>query len=442
MDPVPLLDRQPAARLRARARRAARARLPQHHRREVLLAVGAARRDAHARRPAAARGGGAATCGSRSPTPRSTSASCVRARLPAHRGRAHPHRLRRLRRRARRGTARRGAATAPTRGGTDWLAVGRIAPNKCQHDVVLAFAAYRRLHDPLARLTLVGGQSAGQYWRALHRLTDDLGIADAVTFTDVVSHAELLACYRTSDLSCCASRSTRASTFPCSRRCTSTSRGRLRRRRRPRHRRRRRPRCSPTRTRSSWRPRSTAYARTHRCAEQLVDAGRTRVEHFSIARTGPQLLESLHDAHEGIADDRRMPNASTGASVATAGRLAFVPPRYGTDIVGGSEAVMREAAHGLARRGWDVEVLTTCARDHYTWRTSIRRARPPTATSSCSRFPVEGSKPKRSRSASRRASSRARPVSLADQLAWLDGLFRVPGALPPARRRTPTVTTR
>jgi hypothetical protein len=41
------------------------------------------------------------------------------------------------------------------------------------------------------------------------------------------------------------------------------------------------------------------------------------------------------------------------------GRLAFVPPRYGTEIVGGSEAVMREAAHGLARRGWDVEVLTT-----------------------------------------------------------------------------------
>src|SRR5436189_1762449 len=49
------------------------------------------------------------------------------------------------------------------------------------------------------------------------------------------------------------------------------------------------------------------------------------------------------------------------------GRLAFVPPRYGTEIVGGSEAVMREAARGLAARGWDVEVLTTCARDHYTW---------------------------------------------------------------------------
>jgi glycosyltransferase involved in cell wall biosynthesis len=90
-------------------------------------------------------------------------------------------------------------------GGTEWLAVGRIAPNKCQHDVILAFAAFRRLHDAEAHLTLVGGQSAGQYWRALQRLVDDLGIADAVELTDVVTHAELLACYRTADVFCCLS---------------------------------------------------------------------------------------------------------------------------------------------------------------------------------------------------------------------------------------------
>jgi len=73
------------------------------------------------------------------------------------------------------------------------------------------------------------------------------------------------------------------------------------------------------------------------------------------------------------------------------GRLAFVPPRYGTEALGGSEAVMREAAHGLARRGWDVEVLTTCARDHYTWRNEYE---PGAATHDdgvvVRRFPVEG----------------------------------------------------
>lgn len=108
------------------------------------------------------------------------------------------------------------------------------------------------------------------------------------------------------------------------------------------------------------------------------------------------------------------------------GRLAFVPPRYGVEIVGGSEAVMREAAHGLAARGWDVEVLTTCARDHYTWRNEY----PPGTTTDGAvvvhRFNVEGSKPKRWRSRIEARIQSGQPVSLADQLKWLDGLFRVP----------------
>ena len=49
------------------------------------------------------------------------------------------------------------------------------------------------------------------------------------------------------------------------------------------------------------------------------------------------------------------------------GHIAIVPTRYGDDVIGGSEAVLRETAHGLAARGWDVDVLTTCARSHYEW---------------------------------------------------------------------------
>jgi glycosyltransferase involved in cell wall biosynthesis len=89
---------------------------------------------------------------------------------------------------------------ARARGGSDWLSVGRVAPNKCQHDVLLAFAVYRRVHDSRARLTFVGGQSAGLYWRALHSLAEELDVAGAVTFADTVSHEELLAYYRTSDV--------------------------------------------------------------------------------------------------------------------------------------------------------------------------------------------------------------------------------------------------
>jgi glycosyltransferase involved in cell wall biosynthesis len=48
------------------------------------------------------------------------------------------------------------------------------------------------------------------------------------------------------------------------------------------------------------------------------------------------------------------------------GRIAFVPLRYGPQIVGGSEAVIREIAMGLAHRDWEVEVLTTRVVNHYT----------------------------------------------------------------------------
>jgi glycosyltransferase involved in cell wall biosynthesis len=52
-------------------------------------------------------------------------------------------------------------------------------------------------------------------------------------------------------------------------------------------------------------------------------------------------------------------------------KLAFVPPRFGPDVLGGSESVSREAAFGLARRGHDVEVVTTCALDHFTWENEL-----------------------------------------------------------------------
>lgn len=48
-------------------------------------------------------------------------------------------------------------------------------------------------------------------------------------------------------------------------------------------------------------------------------------------------------------------------------RIALVPPRFGPEVVGGAERVVQEVAHGLADRGWEVDVLTTTARDHFTW---------------------------------------------------------------------------
>jgi glycosyltransferase involved in cell wall biosynthesis len=110
----------------------------------------------------------------------------------------------------------------------------------------------------------------------------------------------------------------------------------------------------------------------------------------------------------------------------TRGRLAFVPPRYGAEIVGGSEAVMREAAQGLARRGWDVEVLTTCARDHYTWENEFPAGTTTDEDVVVHRFPVERPHAKRSRGRIEERIVAGDPVSAKQQRTWLDGLFRVP----------------
>jgi glycosyltransferase involved in cell wall biosynthesis len=53
-------------------------------------------------------------------------------------------------------------------------------------------------------------------------------------------------------------------------------------------------------------------------------------------------------------------------------RVGFVVPRYGDDIVGGAETLVRGLAEHLAAAGSTVEVLTTCARDHLTWKNAVR----------------------------------------------------------------------
>ncbi len=49
-------------------------------------------------------------------------------------------------------------------------------------------------------------------------------------------------------------------------------------------------------------------------------------------------------------------------------RVAIVVPRYGPDVLGGAETQARGFAEAAVRRGWYVEVWTTCAHSHYTWK--------------------------------------------------------------------------
>ncbi|HET7489714.1 MAG TPA: glycosyltransferase [Acidimicrobiales bacterium] len=90
-------------------------------------------------------------------------------------------------------------------GSIDWLFVGRLAPHKCQHDVVAAFAAYRRLHDPHARLRLVGAPASPAYAAALGATVERLGLAGAVDLTGPVSAGALGAHYRAAGVLVCLS---------------------------------------------------------------------------------------------------------------------------------------------------------------------------------------------------------------------------------------------
>ncbi|HEV7524349.1 MAG TPA: glycosyltransferase [Acidimicrobiia bacterium] len=89
---------------------------------------------------------------------------------------------------------------AKSRGGVDWLFVGRLAPNKAQHDVVKAFAAYRRLYDDRARLHLVGASSSHRYELALSAFIGALDLGDSVDVTGGVSAGALTAYFEAADV--------------------------------------------------------------------------------------------------------------------------------------------------------------------------------------------------------------------------------------------------
>ena len=94
---------------------------------------------------------------------------------------------------------------AKAAGGADLLFVGRVAPNKAHHDLIKAFAAYRRAYDPRARLHLVGGSAAPSYWSTLEQFVAALDLEDAVHLTGGVSLGALAAHYRAADVFVCLS---------------------------------------------------------------------------------------------------------------------------------------------------------------------------------------------------------------------------------------------
>ena len=108
------------------------------------------------------------------------------------------------------------------------------------------------------------------------------------------------------------------------------------------------------------------------------------------------------------------------------GRLAFVTPRYGEGVVGGSESVLREAAQGLVERGWEVDLLTTCAIDHHTWANAHPSGSLVEEGVRVHRFPTVHDGDKLMRDTIEGRIQLGLPVTPDEQRLWLNGTFRVP----------------
>jgi len=96
------------------------------------------------------------------------------------------------------GAARRPAPTAKRP--VEWLFVGRLAPNKCQEQLVKALAVFRRTYALPAELHLVGSATPRAYGDAVRRLAHAAGVGDAVHFHEGVPAEELAARYRSADV--------------------------------------------------------------------------------------------------------------------------------------------------------------------------------------------------------------------------------------------------
>jgi glycosyltransferase involved in cell wall biosynthesis len=108
------------------------------------------------------------------------------------------------------------------------------------------------------------------------------------------------------------------------------------------------------------------------------------------------------------------------------GRIGIAPARFGPGISGGAEIVLYEMARGLQDRGWDVEILTTCAHDGYSWANHF----PPGVRIEdglvVRRFPAVVSTPGVERAAIERAVMAGIRPTVAEQERWMNDGVRMP----------------
>ncbi len=102
-------------------------------------------------------------------------------------------------------------------------------------------------------------------------------------------------------------------------------------------------------------------------------------------------------------------------------RLAFITPRYLPKSAGGAEVHAQLLAERVAADGHQVDVLTTCARDHYTWENYFKKGTEKINGVTVHRFEVnEDRKIEQFHSIQSRISNR-QPVSPEEEVQWIEG---------------------
>jgi len=103
-----------------------------------------------------------------------------------------------------------------------------------------------------------------------------------------------------------------------------------------------------------------------------------------------------------------------------ANHLAFVCPRFAEGVtVGGAERLLRNLADRAACAGRRVSFLSTCARDHFTWRNELAPGTRRVGSLEVTFFPVDEGRDVETFLRLQDAISRGRPLSRSDQESWL-----------------------
>lgn len=252
------------------------------------------------------------------------------------------------------------------------LFVGRYAPNKCQHQLVEAFAHYLAL-DPDARLILVGsGEPHDPYVRLLQQIIDHYRLRERVIMPGHITDAQLQAYYRTAHLFWSVSEHEgfcvpliEAMWFDIPILAYSSS-------------------AIPEtlggagvvltdktdlRTMAAT---AKILADHAELRTQVLNAQRRRREAFLPWRIQSVLEKVIHQMEENLAVSLPVIGARQTEpdsvilplpTVKERPHVCFIVQRYGEEVNGGAELLCRLIAERMTAY-WDVEVLTSCARDY------------------------------------------------------------------------------